>query len=58
VEPPNKKQKQPAKKKPEPMKLPWERTEEETKTIVTKEVANFFAKVREKSQQEMQDAKK
>jgi hypothetical protein len=49
VQPPKKKGKLPAKKKPEPRKLTWEMTNEETKAIVDKEVAKFFAKVREKT---------
>jgi hypothetical protein len=40
VQPPKKKRKRPAKEKPEPMKLPWEMTEEETNAIVAKEVAD------------------
>jgi hypothetical protein len=57
VQPPKKKRKRTAKKKPEPMKLAWERREE-TNTIVAKEVAELFAKIREETRQENQDAKK
>jgi hypothetical protein len=53
VQPPNKKQKQPAKEKPEPKK-----TSEETEETVDKEVKDFFAKVKEKRKHEELEAKK
>jgi hypothetical protein len=43
VQPPKKKQKRPAKKKPDPKK-----TNEETEWTVDKEVKDFFAKMKEK----------
>jgi hypothetical protein len=48
VQPPKKKQKRSAKKKPKPRTLAWEMTDEETKVIVATEVTEFFAKVKEK----------
>jgi hypothetical protein len=50
--PPQKKQKRPTKKKPEP------KTGEETEGTVDKEVKDFFAKVKEKRKQEELEAKK
>jgi hypothetical protein len=52
VQPPKKKLKRPAKKKPEP------KTDEETEGTVDKEVHDFFAKVKEKRIHEELEAKK
>jgi hypothetical protein len=43
IQPPKKKRKRPAKKKPEPKKI-----DEETEGAVDKEVKDFFAKMKEK----------
>jgi hypothetical protein len=52
AQPPKKKQKRPAKQKPEP------KTYEETEGTVEKEVKDFFAKVKEKRKQEELEDKK
>jgi hypothetical protein len=52
VQPPKKKLKRPAKKKPEP------KIDEETEGTVDKEVQDFFAKVKEKRIHEELEAKK
>jgi hypothetical protein len=44
------KEKQPAMKKPEPRKLTWERTEDETDAISKQEVKDWLAKVKEECQ--------
>jgi hypothetical protein len=50
---PQKKQKRPTKKKPDPKK-----TDEETEGTSDKEVKDFFAKINEKRKQEELEAKK
>jgi hypothetical protein len=52
VQPPKKKRKRPAKKKPEA------KTDEETEGTVRKEVKDFFEKVKERRKQEELEAKK